>query len=125
MQTQQQTQFQPSYYGWMEAEIIHAEGKTSRAGHAMTHVKVRTEADDIYDGYLTSSGYPPARAAVLSLKRALAIADDMPLPAVTDMLGKKVSVMVMPWVKEGRSRDVVTLFAPSKNQNPTEIEVPF
>ena len=23
----------------------------------MTHVKVRTEADDIYDGYLTSSGY--------------------------------------------------------------------
>ena len=41
------------------------------------------------------------------------------------MIGKKVSVMVMPWVKEGRSRDVVTLFAPSKNQNSTEIEVPF
>ena len=104
--------FMPSIYGWYKGQIILAELKLSRANLPMIHVRVEVEPGISYDGYIAFSEHPKARAAMKSFRNSLPKSENAAFPLLKDCVGQCVDVLIMPWIKEGRSRDGIADFAP-------------
>ena len=117
------SQFVPSSHGWWEAEIISAKEGISQAGRPVLRLAVRIENGDVIECSVSFSGYQPARQVMRSLRCALSLADDEPLPPLDEFVGKRVSAWVMPWVNNGKCRDGVVWFAPSTVAVKAETEV--